>query len=83
MAELVFFASIREELDCDRLQFDVPEGTTVFGLIDLLAESRGDRWRRALTAENIRVAVNQELTTENPVLSRNDEVAFFPPVTGG
>lgn len=83
MAEVIFFASIREDLDHDRLTIELPVETTVSQLINLLAEQNGDAWRQALAAENVRVAVNQELITSDPVLNANDEIAFFPPVTGG
>ena len=52
-------------------------------LIGTLAESHGEHWRACLTAENIRVAVNQELVTGDVPVAAQDEVAFFPPVTGG
>ena len=83
VAELVFFASIREALDCDRLTLDLKDGTPLAELIDVLAVEKGENWREALTAENVRVAVNQELVKGNPRVNPGDEIAFFPPVTGG
>ena len=40
---------------------------------------------KALTAENVRIAVNQSLLDSgiNPVFADGDEIAFLPPVTGG
>ncbi|MGB1686261.1 MAG: MoaD/ThiS family protein [Pseudomonadales bacterium] len=49
----------------------------------MLAVEKGENWREALTAENVRVAVNQELVKGNPRVKPGDEIAFFPPVTGG
>ncbi|MBT4161348.1 MAG: molybdopterin converting factor subunit 1 [Gammaproteobacteria bacterium] len=83
MAELVFFASIREDLGCERINVDISEGATLSELMKLIVETHGESWHQALTAENVRVAVNQELVTGNPQLGNQDEVAFFPPVTGG
>jgi len=83
MAELVFFASIRESLDCERMAYEIEDGMPLSELIAALAAEKGDAWRNELTAENVRVAVNQELVTGNPRLHAGDEIAFFPPVTGG
>lgn len=83
MARIVFFASIREDLECESISFPVDEPCRVSELIAGLARDHGDHWQLALTAENVRVAVNQELVSGDPVISDADEVAFFPPVTGG
>ena len=83
MAELIFFASLREDLGCDKLILELPDDTTVATLISLLGNTRGESWRQALSAENIRVAVNQELIPGSVPVSNDDEIAFFPPVTGG
>ena len=83
MAEVIFFASIRESLGCDRLSLEIPENTKVSTLVEMLTEVNGEAWREALTAENVRIAVNQELISGDETLSGADEIAFFPPVTGG
>lgn len=83
VAELVFFASIREALGCDRLSIDIKDGMLLSELIAVLAVDKGENWREALVAENVRVAVNQELVKGNPRVNAGDEIAFFPPVTGG
>ena len=44
---------------------------------------RGDKWALALEAGNLLVAVNQTLVPLDTPLNDGDEVAFFPPVTGG
>jgi len=82
-AHLVFFASIREKLGCDSLVVEIPAACKVSDLVSQLAEERGDLWRVTLTAENLKVAVNQELISTDQLLGDGDEVAFFPPVTGG
>lgn len=84
--KVVFFASIRESLDCSGLEIpfaELPENCTVQQLLARLLTGRDDAWREALTAENVRIALNQELITGDPALGPGDEVAFFPPVTGG
>jgi molybdopterin synthase sulfur carrier subunit len=43
---------------------------------------RGEPWPRVLGAR-VMVAINQELTSLDALVQDGDEVAFFPPVTGG
>jgi sulfur-carrier protein len=81
MLTLRFFARLREQLDTAQLQW--PVAADIETLIDALAAARGAAWSEALRAPNIIVAVNQVVAAPGQVLSDGDEVAFFPPVTGG
>ena len=47
-----------------------------------LEMAKGPQWREALSA-NVLCACNQTLCDGTMVVSEQDEVAFFPPVTGG
>lgn len=81
---ILYFASLREEIGSDREQVDLPpEVTTIGGLKTWLGE-RGEQWQLAL-AENrsVGIAVNQALANDDTALTEGAEVAFFPPVTGG
>ncbi|MGI9322492.1 MAG: molybdopterin converting factor subunit 1 [Pseudomonadales bacterium] len=80
---IMFFASIREATGVASLALPYQAGMKVSGLIDLIAAELGKDCAGVLTQENIRVAVNQELTHEDLLLKDGDEVAYFPPVTGG
>ena len=84
MVTLLYFASLRESLGCSREQVALPaDAPTVSLLIDAL-RGRGERWAEALSdGKQWRVAVNQEMATLATPLKPGDEVAFFPPVTGG
>ena len=81
MIEVLFFGRVREELDCDRVQ--VAAVTDLDGLQAKLIQQRGERWASVLQQENIIRAVNQAVVSGNTPLADGDEVAFFPPVTGG
>ena len=84
MINVLFFASIREQLKTDRLSitFDLTV-STVEQLIASLALSNDESWLQVLSADNVIKAVNQEVVNANHEIKEGDEVAFFPPVTGG
>ena len=80
--QILYFASLREAFGLGQESIDLPAGVaTVGALRDWLVSERG----RALlaTAKNLRCAVNQEMTGFGDAVADGDEVAFFPPVTGG
>lgn len=80
--QLLFFAALAEQVQCEREQVALPPGVdSVAGLQQWLA-ARGGAWS-ALTREQVRCAVNQEIATITHPVRAGDEVAFFPPVTGG
>lgn len=84
MLNILFFARIREQLGVDRLTLDVPINVmTVRQLQDFLAADHGGNWAEVLLADNVIVAINQEVVDRDHSLADGDEVAFFPPVTGG
>ena len=84
MVTILYFASLRESLGCAREQVALPGGTaTVSSLVDTL-RNRSDRWTDALApGKRWRVAVNQQMADLATPLKPGDEIAFFPPVTGG
>lgn len=84
MANLLYFASLREALDSDKEQLTLPENIgTIAQLKDFLAQ-RGGQWAASFTADTaLLVSVNQQMANETSVINDGDEIAFFPPVTGG
>lgn len=82
MIKVRFFAALREKVGRDSL--DVP----ILGsdLIDLLEPLRGlvsEAAFAALSAPDVRIAVNKEFVEGGCILRDGDEVAFMPPITGG
>ena len=84
MVTLLYFASLRENLGTSREQVALPTGnSTVSSLLDVL-RSREGRWTEAFApGKRWRVAVNQQLADPSTSVKPGDEIAFFPPVTGG
>lgn len=83
MLNVLYFASLREAVGSASEQIAWPLPATVDKLIALL-RARGGKWAEALgEGKRWRVAVNQQMAQMNTPLSTGDEVAIFPPVTGG
>ena len=79
---ILYFALLRDALGRAQEELEVPEDvTTVAGLREWL---RGEPYATALgNARRVRAAVNQEMAEPDDAVKAGDEVAFFPPVTGG
>jgi len=81
--KLLFFARLREALGVSRESLTLEAPATVAVLLDHL-RARGGVWATELAVgRNFRIAVNQEMARLDTPLSAGDEVAVFPPVTGG
>ena len=81
--KLLFFARLRETLGVSREGFTLEAPATVADLLEHL-RARGSVWATELAVgRNFRIAVNQEMASLTTALTEGDEVAVFPPVTGG
>ncbi|VUS21833.1 molybdopterin synthase sulfur carrier subunit [Klebsiella huaxiensis] len=82
MINVLFFAQVRELLGTDSLTLE-PNGLSTVEAVRQQLVTRGDRWALALEEGKLLAAVNQTLASFDHPLAAGDEVAFFPPVTGG
>jgi len=70
--------------DCEQLEVaHHSEFRTVDDLKRSLANTGGEKWCEALYQPNVVHALNQRVVNTDHVLQNGDEVAFFPPMTGG
>ena len=84
MITLLYFASLSERLDCTREEVALPPGTPTVGAVVDVLRDRDGRWSEAFAPGSTwRVAVNKRMADLATPLEPGDEVAFFPPVTGG
>ncbi|EPJ3742864.1 molybdopterin synthase sulfur carrier subunit [Proteus mirabilis] len=81
MIKVLFFAQVRELVGVDSLELQ-NDYLTVDDLRRALI-NKGDRWALALEDGKLLSAVNQSFVQGNYAIKDGDEVAFFPPVTGG
>jgi molybdopterin converting factor subunit 1 len=77
---ILFFASYRDLVGLPELTLAVPEGSTVYHLVETL-RARGGGFGRF--PENPAIAVNEEYAEQDTRLAESDVVAFIPPVAGG
>lgn len=84
MITLLYFARLREALGTGREELALPAGIRTLGALRAHLAQRGDAWAKEMAeGRNLRAAVNQSVAQADTPLKDGDEVAFFPPVTGG
>ena len=81
--KILFFAGLREALGTGSESLALPDGVGSVGALRDLLAARGEPWAALATTTNLRAAVNQQMVGLDAPLRPGDEVAFFPPVTGG
>ena len=82
MIRVLFFASLRERLGLDQLELPADDAASVADVRETL-KGRGEDWAELMDGEWALAAVNQTMARDQTPVSDGDEVAFFPPVTGG
>ncbi len=82
--KLLYFARLRESLGTSAEEVVLPGSVTdIRSLMDWLS-ARGGQWQQEFSGNRpLRAAINQALANESATVQNEDEVAFFPPVTGG
>lgn len=82
--KVLYFASIREKLGRDAEELDLPADIATVAALRTHLRARGGAWAEALAEGRLlRAAVNQDMAQPAAAIKAGDEVAFFPPVTGG
>jgi molybdopterin synthase sulfur carrier subunit len=82
--KVLYFASLREQLGTPGEELELPAGVGTVAALRSHLRGRGGAWELALAeAKLVRAALNQDMVPPTAVLKTGDEVAFFPPVTGG
>lgn len=81
---LLFFAGLREQLGTSGEDLELPADVTSLSALRAHLRTRGPAWQAALAEGRVlRTAVNQSLVSKDAPVADGDEIAFFPPVTGG
>lgn len=82
--QLKFFAGLREAVGTAAETFTLPADVATVGALRIHLAARGGVWAEHFAPQrNLRAAVNQDMVNAEAAVKAGDEVAFFPPVTGG
>jgi molybdopterin synthase sulfur carrier subunit len=80
---ILYFASLRETLGSSGEQLPLPAGVSNVAQLRAHLAARGDAWCKLVESKSLRAAVNQQMADAETAITDGDEIAFFPPVTGG
>jgi molybdopterin synthase sulfur carrier subunit len=84
MITVLYFARLREALGVSSERIALPQGVRSLDALRAHLAARGGVWAEELAAgRTLRAAVNQNMARGDEPIADGDEVAFFPPVTGG
>lgn len=86
MITVLFFGQLKEQLGAGRLQVHCQQDTGTLDAVKAVRvylQKQYPQWQDYLASGRALVAVNQELVDDHFKVNDNDEIAFFPPVTGG
>jgi molybdopterin synthase sulfur carrier subunit len=79
-----YFASVKEQLGKDAEEVELPSGVSTIGGVRAHLKSRGGAYEEVFADKRlVRSALNLEMVKPTEAVKAGDEVAFFPPVTGG
>ncbi len=82
--QILYFAWLRERTGTAAESLTLPDGVATLGDLVARLRARGANYEAAFANPRlVRVALNQEFATLDAPVQAGDEVAFFPPVTGG
>lgn len=84
MIRLLYFASLREALNTENEQLELPHDVKSVTQLKQFLSQRGELWLDAFQGNQpLLVSVNQQMANDESLVRDGDEIAFFPPVTGG
>ena len=81
---LLYFAWVRQKLGASEERIDLPADVKTVSDLAAFLRLRGGGYAEAFAdGKRLRCAVNQEHVGWDAAVGADDEIAFFPPVTGG
>lgn len=84
MVTILYFARLRETLGKASEQLALPANVSDLVSLREFLRKRGGAWAEEMAAgKPVRAAINQDIANEDTRIKEGDEIAFFPPVTGG
>ncbi len=81
--KILYFANIKQEIGISEENIIIENKISIFELIELL-KKRGLKYKNVFSdVKNIKCSVNCIFSNFDTMIENEDEIAFFPPVTGG
>ena len=82
--KILYFARIKEAVNYSTEEITLPSDIATIAALKNYLALRGETWTNLFSGKQIvRAAINHELVDNLAAIKAGDEVAFFPPVTGG
>ena len=82
--KVCYFARLREQLGISDEIIDLPDNCANISSVRAVLRKRDEAWQQAFASDqSVLSALNHEMVTSDHQLEAGDELAFFPPVTGG
>ncbi len=82
--KVVYLARLREALGCSEENLELAAASPTLGDVLAALRGRGEPWAYELgEGRAVRAAINHEVAAADAPVQAGDEIAFFPPVTGG
>lgn len=78
--KVLFFAILRDYIGAKSVELEIPFGSTVHGLTELLVSTYPGLEK---VRDSMMAAINREYAADGQVIPEGAEIAFFPPVSGG
>ena len=79
-----YFSWIKEHIGKSEEVIDLPIGITTINELIIYLENLNENYKLAFEKKNlIKIAINKSYSSLDDKIDNNDEIAFFPPVTGG
>lgn len=84
MIKVLYFARLKESLNYSTEDIELPSNIKTIADLKGYLATRGETWANLFAGNApVRAAINHTLVENNALIKQGDEVAFFPPVTGG
>lgn len=83
MINVLYFASLRDRIGTAAEEQELPADATIVGVMEILKTRDGACADAFGGKTSVLAAINQEMAKPEESIKDGDEVAFFPPVTGG
>ena len=79
-----YFSWIKEHIGKSEERIELPVNVSTIEELMLYLEKLNDKYKLAFKKKDlIKIAINKSYSSIDDKINNNDEIAFFPPVTGG